>query len=490
METDQPLLTSPAPATSARIIARLDRINVWSLSYLFIGIIGVGFLFTFYDIFDINVSFIQSCTQLRAGCTPANAGDAFTPVLLLNLAGYGVGTLILSPIADRIGRRRMLVITLAITGLASLYNALAPDYASFVAARTLTGIGIGADLAIVNAYISEVAPRNGRAKYTATIFVFSGIGGFLGGALGLLLTTPAAPWPDGLPFALGDAHFAGSGWRWMYGIGALLALLGLLLRYELPESPRWLLTRGRIADADKVVTAMEQRAARKGPLPEPDPVPHVPTVPTVALPYRTLFTDPRYLRRIALLLSMWLFGYATVYGFTSGFTVVIDGLTTNGKPVYHPATAGLITAVGGLGAIAAALVAMRVTERLDRRWWLPIGSVCSAIGCVLIGLLGSHLYLAFLGSAVIFFGFNIWIAPVYAVSTESFPTRARGTGFALVDGVGHLGGALAVLVVVPNLEHLSPLGAFLLIAAFQAVAAILVRFAPKTRDQPLDQLSP
>ncbi len=87
--------------TPASILARLDRIDTWSLPYLFIGIIGTGFLFTFYDIFDINVSFIQTCVALKPGCTPETALDALKTPVVLNLAGYVVGTLVLSPLADR-----------------------------------------------------------------------------------------------------------------------------------------------------------------------------------------------------------------------------------------------------------------------------------------------------------------------------------------------------------------------------------------------------
>src|SRR6266566_1867473 len=153
-------------STGAAVIARLDRIPIWSLSYLFIGIIGVGFLFTFFDIFDINVSFIQSCVALVSGCTPPTAAEYLGLPVLLNLFGYIIGALILSPLADRFGRRDMLLVTLIITGLGSLYNAFVGDYTNFVIARTITGIGIGADLALVATYISEVAPGNGRVKYT------------------------------------------------------------------------------------------------------------------------------------------------------------------------------------------------------------------------------------------------------------------------------------------------------------------------------------
>lgn len=152
-------LGEPIPEESRRLMARLDRIRTWSLSPAFLAIIGLGFLFTFYDIFDINVSFVQTCTQLVPGCTPETALDYLGLPTILNLLGYVVGTLVLSPLSDRIGRRNMLLITMLITGLGSLYTALSPDYANFVISRAVTGIGIGADLAIVNTYVGEVAPK-------------------------------------------------------------------------------------------------------------------------------------------------------------------------------------------------------------------------------------------------------------------------------------------------------------------------------------------
>src|SRR5207237_2871897 len=93
-----PYPVSGAGSTGAAVIARQDRIPIWSLSYLFIGIIGVGFLFTFFDIFDINVSFIQTCIALIPGCTPPTSANYLGLPLLLNLSGYVVGALILSPL--------------------------------------------------------------------------------------------------------------------------------------------------------------------------------------------------------------------------------------------------------------------------------------------------------------------------------------------------------------------------------------------------------
>ena len=188
--------------------------------------------------------------------------------VLWNLIGYVIGALSLGPLADRFGRRDMLLVTLVVTGLGSLATAFVNDYNTFIIARTITGIGIGADLAIVNTYINEVAPRGGRAKYTSLIFIMSGLGAFVGIWLGLALSTPPEAFPLGLPFAqvtVGEGGvFLGDGWRIMYVVGAVLALVGILMRVQLPESPRWLVSKGRLQDADAVVRRMEQYASSKG----------------------------------------------------------------------------------------------------------------------------------------------------------------------------------------------------------------------------------
>jgi MFS transporter, putative metabolite:H+ symporter len=172
----------------------------------------------------------------------------------------------------------MLVFTLLLTGLGSLYTAFVGDYTNFIIARIITGIGIGADLALVNTYINEMAPVSGRARYTSLIFIMSALGAFFGIWLGLWLTTPPADFPSGLPFALATVkltasgpQFVGNGWRIMYIIGALLALIGILLRFQLPESPRWLISRGQVDEAEKIVADMEERARRK--------VPNLPRLP-------------------------------------------------------------------------------------------------------------------------------------------------------------------------------------------------------------------
>lgn len=482
---------SATSGSGALIIARQDRIPIWSLSYLFIGIIGAGFLFTFFDIFDINVSFIQTCTQIVAGCNAENAANSLTLPLLLNLSGYVVGALVLAPLADRFGRRDMLLVTLIITGIGSLYTAFVPDYVNFIIARTVTGVGVGADLALVATYISEVAPSAGRAKYTSLIFIMSSLGSFLGIWLGLWLTTPAAPLPEGLPFAIATVSvgphgpiFQGAGWRWMYGIGALLALVGILLRFQLPESPRWLISRGREDEAERVVGAMEARAQKR--LSELPPVGEtLPLVEKDSATYIEILTTPTYLRRTIMLFLLWFISFITVYGIGVGLTSILTSMQ------YPPPEAGLIAAVGTFGFIGVAIFAYFFSESLERKYWLPISAVLTLAGGLIIALSGAGNFAgAAIGSIILFIGFNLFVPMCWAWSAENYPTRARASGFALVDGIGHIGGGVGMLVLVPFMPTLGPVGTFLVLGGFLVVSSVVAQFGISTRARRLDEVSP
>ena len=126
-------------------------------------------------------------------------------------------------------------------------------------------------------------------------------------------------------------------------------------------------------------------------------------------------------------------------------------------------------------------------------------SALTLIGGILIALTASSNFaLAAIGSIITFFGFNLWVPMTYTWFTENYPTRARATGFALVDGVGHLGGGVGILVIAPLipvlLVSLGPtIGGvviFVIISAFLIVAAIVAQFGTATRNKRLDEVSP
>jgi putative MFS transporter len=130
---------------------------------------------------------------------------------------------------------------------------------------------------------------------------------------------------------------------------------------------------------------------------------------------------------------------------------------------------------------------------------LPIAAALTLIGGILIALTASSNFtLAAIGSIITFLGFNLWVPMTYTWSTENYPTRARATGFALVDGVGHLGGGVGILVIAPLIPVLlASLGPttggvviFVIISACLIVAAIVAQFGTATRNKRLDEVSP
>jgi len=478
-----------AETAGARIIARQDRIPIWALSYLFIGILGIGYVFIFFDIFNINASFIQTALTLGWASSPTSPqiANLEAPLVLLNLIGYVVGALALSPLSDRFGRRNMLIATLLITGLGSFFNAFVSSYALFAAARFITGIGVGADLAIVNSYINEVAPTNGRAKYTSFLFILAGIGVVIAIWLGIILCTPATPFPNGLPFAIGGSGFAATnGWRIMYAVGGVLSLIGVLLRVSLPESTRWLISHGRPKEADAIVTDMEKRALTH--MEELPPLPAV--IPVIQkpkpVPFSDIFKNKLYRNRTILLFLVWFFGYMTVYITAAGLAPLLVGVG------YAFPENNIVVAIGIFGFLVAGVIAAFLGDKMERKRWLPISAAITLVGGIAIGLGSNNLPLAVLGALIVFTGTNIWVPITYAWVTESFPTRARATGFALADGLGHIGGGIGFIIIASALLslNLSALELFIIIAIFQIISAAIAQFGPKTANKRLDEVSP
>jgi len=217
-------------------------------------------------------------------------------------------------------------------------------------------------------------------------------------------------------------------------------------------------------------------------LPEPQPIEWESTTGRHGS-YRDLFTSPTYLKRLLILSLAWMAGYVTLYGFGAGFTTILSALG------YAPSTGGLISAVGLVGFIAAALFSVFFSERLERKHWLAVGATIGIIGTIVIAAAGTSLGIAFVGAGILYFGQMVWVAPQYALTAESFPTHIRASGYAAADSIGHVGGGLGLFVIAGFVPRLSILHALLLFVGFLVVAAVITQFAPRTRNRRLQEIS-
>lgn len=174
------------------------------------------------------------------------------------LAGAVTGAILFGYLTDRLGRRKLFLVTLSIYSLATLATAISWNFGSFFLFRFITGLGIGGEYAAINSAVDELIPGKVRGTVDLVVNATFWVGAALGSIASVLLMQ-------------GQIASTNVGWRLAFGVGALLGLGVLYLRLSVPESPRWLMLRGREEEASKVVRSIEADVSRsKGALPEPE----------------------------------------------------------------------------------------------------------------------------------------------------------------------------------------------------------------------------
>ncbi|MBB3950948.1 MFS transporter [Aureimonas jatrophae] len=355
-------------------------------------------------------------------------------------AGMLVGASAFGRLADRIGRRRVLLLTIAIDAVFGLASAFAPDFAWLLAFRFLTGLGVGGTLPVDYALMAEFLPPRGRGRWLVMLEGFWAVG-----TIALALAALAAP-------RLSD----GPAWRTLFLLTALPALVGLAARLFVPESPLYLLRQGRERDARAVLERLARINRYQDELPAIAPAP-----PTAA---GGSILGPNLRRRTLLILLVWLLVSMSYYGV---FVWLPVQLAAQGFGFLRGELFLLLVALAQLPGYALAAYGV---ERWGRRPTLAGFLVLSAAGCVLYGLDPSPALVA--GSTLLmsFALLGTWGA-LYAWTPELYPTQLRATGMGAAGAVARLGGLAAPSLLAP-LAAQSFAGALALYAAFLVAAAV------------------
>lgn len=411
-------------------LARLERIPIWPHGSGLLIVLGLGYFFAFFDITNIGYGIPVITQQFHV--SSALASESVTTSLI----GYIFGAIIVSIISDYFGRRMALILGVALYTIGSLATAFSPSVTWLIVWRFVVGMGIGTMIAQVSTYLGEISPAALRGK-------FSGLANFFS-FLGLAVVPFFALWL--VP------HFSW-GWRGLLFIGALGGLTMLFMGKSLIESPRWLMIHGRQEEAIALVEQIEQKALRKmngNPLPPVKPIPF--EEKAKGFPIWSLFKPP-YLQRMIILLLYWLLFYTGDYAYLGEAPTI---LVHQG---FSLANSIGFSAISAVGFIVGAVYILIFGDRIERKISLIVSGLIGGIAIIIAGIWPSPVMVVIAG-----FLFTVEIALLsilgYVITAEHFPTRARSSGLALDDGIGHLGGAIAPIVTLAALGKLGILGGY------------------------------
>jgi putative MFS transporter len=444
---------------AADIVARIERLPVTGWHVKARIIVGTA---TFFDAYDsLTIAYVL---PVVIGLWHIQQSDIGL-LLAAGNAGQLIGALTFGWIADRIGRLRALVVGILLFAFGSLACAFAYDFTSLFTLRTIEGIGLGGEVPVAAAYIGEMAKARGRGFFFLIYEGIFGIGLFAAALLGVWMVP----------------RF---GWQSMFIVGAVPALLALVLRRMLPESARWLADKGRLGEADEVVNFLERDAQKRGI--ELPPVKPIPLDQRVSAPWSELFS--RFYRgRTFTVWVLWFCAYFVSYGISSWlptlyrFQFKLDLQTS--------LTYGLITVASGL--VGTLGVAFWV-DKTGRKTWFIIAYIGSALPLLYLWLHGvtSAEMLVFWASITYFFtGSNSNLCYLY--TAEIYPTRLRARGTATATAWLRLGSTIGPGVVGYIIGGYGLNWVFAMFGTVALIGALTAAtFAIEAKERVLEEVSP
>jgi MFS family permease len=471
-EVDQAV---PGSTIRSDAAARLDRLPWLRFHTLIVAALGITWLLD-----GLEVTLAGSLAPaLKA--SPAlhfsdqDVGDASSAYL----AGAVIGALLFGWLTDRFGRRRLFFITLLTYVVATAATAFAGGFTSFALCRFLTGLGIGGEYSAINSTIQEFTPARFRGATDLAINATFWVGAAIGAAGALLLQQ----------IGIGSDL----GWRFCFGIGAALGLFVLAMRIWVPESPRWLYSRGHLGEARSTLASIEAHA--KLPLPEPDEsnFAHfkVRTSTPIKAFFKVLLVKYRSRSLVALtLMSAQAFFYNAIF-FTYALVLTtfygVDGSRT-----------GIYLLPFAAGNFLGPVILGHLFDRLGRRMMLGMTYIGSGILLTITAMLFRAGVLdattQTLAWSITFFLASSAASAAYLTVSENFPLEVRALAIATFYALGTaLGGIVAPalfgrLIAAHSRDALT--AGYMVGAALMLVAGVIgARYAVAAERRSLEQVA-
>lgn len=406
----------------------------------------------FLDGFDLTVIAVALPFLIRQWSIPP---DLIGVVAASAIFGMLVGSLIFGHLTDRLGRKAMYMFDLVFFVVFAALTALSQNILELLIFRFLLGIGIGADYPISTTLLAEFVPAKTRGMFVALLGATWFFGAMCAYIAGYLLL-PLGP----------DA------WRWMLGIGAIIALIVIFFRATIPESPRWFASRGRIDEANAVLRHLG--AAQVS-------VPNISSHGWIEMFYKPV------LRMTVFVSGFWFCYDVAFYGIAIYTPTILKAFSLGSSGAAY-----LGSAIVSLLGLVGAMIGVALVDRWGRRPLIIFAFAGLTLLVVVLALVPKPV----LAVLVVLFGLATLFANMgpgvldFVYATEVFPTGLRASAAGFATSVSRVGAILSILVF-PGLVHSWGLqkALWLFVAASFAGLVICLLLAPETKRQNLDDLS-
>ena len=432
--------------------ARLDRLPFTPLHRRLLVVAGAGWAM---DAMDVGlISFIMAALAQQWELTPQTVAWIGS----VGFVGMAIGASLGGSVADRLGRRFVFAATLLVYGVATGAAALSWSVASLLVFRFLIGFGLGAELPVASTLVSEFAPARIRGRVVVLLEAFWAFGWILAALIG----TYVIPRSE-------------NGWRWAFALGALPALYSGVVRRALPESVRFLESKGRVDEAEDAVRRFEAQA---GIAPPAEPAPVAAPAAEARVGLASLWRGELARRTLAL----WLVWFGINFAYYGAFIWLPTLIASRGFSLVKSFQFTLVITLAQLPGYA---VSAYLIEKWGRRPTLAAFLAGSAAAALLFARAGSRDEILLAGCLLSFFNLGAWGA-VYAATPEVYPTAVRATGAGWAAGFGRIASIVAPLAVPPLLAAGGSDAVFGTFAAFFGLAIVGALLLPEWRGRDLD----
>jgi len=404
----------------SNIIEEMDKVNVSKFHYKMLLLSAAGVFLDGYDLFIISVVLLFIKPIWINTLPPAERAIVTGAIAASALIGMFVGAFTLGHYTDKIGRKTMYVIDLIFFVVFAGLSAVSQNVYQLIIFRFLLGIGIGADYPISSTYISEFAPAEKRGRMISSTFTFWGIGALTAAIVGYFI----ALWNP-----LGN-----DSWRIMLLSGVIPAVIVILLRTTMPESPRWLLSQAKTDRALKIIKMLNPKI-------------NLENIDLNVKREKSSIRDlisPVYIRRTLFAWIPWFFMDIAVYGIGMYTPTILQALGFK-DPIQSIIGTAILDTFGIIGFILAIIF----IDRVGRLRLQILGFLGMGLSLLLLGLTnGSSILLLLVLFAIFQISENAGPnTTTWVVATELFPTRLRGTAQGSSAAISRVGAITGVFIL-------------------------------------------